>query len=123
MRSQINKRRIAMQTRIQKLVVSLSVLGLVLLIGCMTTSTFRENGLPSERYVVGGGYTIEYKAPSNGTAYWVEETSSKIIESKSVEEGEAVQFELDADADEFKEATGIDLKDAKFTLYFVPAEE
>jgi hypothetical protein len=95
----------------------------VLLIGCTTTSAFRENGLPSERYAVGAGYTIEYKAASNGTVYWVEETSGKIVESKSVEKGQVVQFDLGAtDNEECKEAFGVDFKDTRLTLYFVPTK-
>jgi len=101
---------------------------LLCLAGCSTLSTssegpFTKNGIPHSRYLVGGGLSIEYIAPANGTAYWVEETTQRILETKSLNSGDKAEFGGGGvDPDSVKEALGIDIKDAKFTLYFVPIE-
>jgi len=101
---------------------------LLFLAGCSTLSTssegpFTKNGIPHSRYLVGGGFSIEYTAPANGTAYWVEETTGKILETKSLNSGDKAEFGgASPDPDSVKQVLGIDIKDAKFTLYFVPIE-
>jgi len=78
--------------------------------------------MPARSYLVGGGFIIKYKAPSEGTAYWVEETTQKIIETKAVMLGEEANFgDEDMDPDVIKSVLGVEMKDAKFTLYFVPS--
>ena len=78
---------------------------------------FNSNGIPKHQYLVGGGFEIEYVAPANGTAYWVEESTQKILETKSVSSGDKAEFKGD-----LRQVLGIDLKDIKLTLYFVPVE-
>jgi len=97
---------------------------LLCLAGCWTLSEgpLTKNGIPHSRYLVGGGFSIEYIAPTNGTAYWVEETTEKILETKSLNAGDKAEFGGGMDPDGVKQALGIDMKDAKFTLYFVPIE-
>jgi hypothetical protein len=97
---------------------------LLCLAGCSTLSEgpLTKSGIPHSRYLVGGGFSIEYIAPTNGTAYWVEETTEKILETKSLNSGDKAEFGGSMDADGVKQALGIDVKDTKFTLYFVPAE-
>ena len=99
---------------------------LLCLAGCSSLSTssecpFTKNGIPHSRYLVGGGFSIEYIAPANGTAYWVEETTGKILQTKSLNAGDKAEFS-GSDPDSVKQALGIDFKDTKFTLYFVPIE-
>ena len=99
---------------------------LLCLAGCSGLSTssagpFTRNGIPHSRYLVGGGFSIEYIAPANGTAYWVEETTRKILQTKSLNAGDKAEF-TGSDPDSVKQALGIDFKDTKFTLYFVPIE-
>ena len=99
---------------------------LLCLAGCSALSTssqgpFTKNGIPHSRYLVGGGYAIEYVAPADGTAYWVEETTQKILQTQSLNAGDKFEFTA-SDTDSVKEALGIDFKDTKFTLYFVPVE-
>ena len=99
---------------------------LLCLAGCSALPTssegaFTESGIPHSRYLVGGGFSIEYIAPANGTAYWVEETSGKILQTKSMNSGDKAEFGGGSlDPEQIKQALGIDIKDTKFTLYFVP---
>jgi len=100
---------------------------LLCLAGCSTLSTssegpFTENGIPHSCYLVGAGFSIEYIAPANGTAYWVEETTQKVLETKSLNSGDKAEFGRGMDPDSVREVLGIDIKDTKFTLYFVPIE-
>jgi hypothetical protein len=110
--------------RKNRIILSVLLLSVVLsLAGCVSPSSgkFRANSLPDERYLVGGGFSIEYVAPADGTVYWVEETTEKILQMKSVASGEKVEFGSEGmDPEEVKKVLGIELKDAKFTLYFIP---
>ena len=109
-------------------IVSVACVSMLLCVaGCSTLSTssegpFTKSGVPHSRYLVGGGFSIEYIAPANGTAYWVEETTERILQTQSMNSGDKAQFGGGMDADSVKQALGIDVKDAKFTLYFVPVE-
>lgn len=98
-----------------------TVIGLALGIGGCSTPVA---GLPSGAEVAGGGLTIDWKAPADGTIYVVvvEKKTGKIIETKSVNEGEAVDFEIDPEsAETFENAMGVPLANAKILLYFKPA--
>ena len=80
---------------------------------------FNSNGIPKHQYLVGGGFEIEYVAPANGTAYWVEESTQKILETKSLSSGDKAEFGGIV-PEQAKQVLGIDVKDVKFTLYFLP---
>ena len=82
---------------------------------------FTSTNIPAHRYLVGGGFEIEYVAPANGTAYWVEESTQMILETKSLNSGDKANFGGIA-PEQAKQVLGIELKDVKFTLYFVPVE-
>ena len=85
---------------------------------------FTVNNIPVRQYLVGGGFVIEYVAPVNGTAYWVEETTQKILETKSLNSGDKAEFGGGGaiELTQVKQLLGIVLKDVRFTLYFVPVE-
>ncbi len=109
--------------------IAWATVGFVLLLGltgCSATGLFSRGpltgtGLPKKQYLVGGGMHIEYVAPSDGRLYWVEETTQKILAMKSVKADEKTEFGTDQlAADTFKAKLGVDLKDARFSLYFVP---
>lgn len=84
------------------------------------------DGVPHERYLVGGGIQIEFIAPEPGTAYVVEQTHQKLLVTKSLRAGEAYSFEWAQAAgspeglQKLKDATGIDFAKSRFGLYFVP---
>jgi hypothetical protein len=93
------------------------------LAGCSSTSVMRSDGIPWSKYLVGGGYQVNYKAPANGTAYFVDEFSRKILQTQSLEQGEKFEISIstidEATRASFRNA-GIDIACARFTLYFVP---
>ena len=105
------------------------VIGVALLLGLAGCSSlgfsaneaFRADGLPKREYLVGGGMHVQYMAPSDGRVYWVEETTQKILAMRSVKADQDTEFGADdMDADTIKKRLGVDLKDASFSLYFVP---
>ena len=89
--------------------------------GCATlNSPFEASGLPDRRYLVGGGFLIEYLSPGDGTALWVEETTGKVLATKSVTgTGSEIEFEADSPSD-LERVVGIPLKEMKLGLYFIP---
>jgi len=89
--------------------------------GFLSRGPLTATGLPKKQYLVGGGMHIEYMAPSDGRLYWAEETTQKILAMKSVKAEQQTEFGADdLAADAIKKKLGVDLKDAKFSLYFVP---
>jgi len=105
------------------------VVGLALVLGLagcssmdfLTQGAFKADGVPKDEYLVGGGMHIEYMAPADGRLYWVEETTGKILAMKSVKAEEKAEFGSDGmDPNMAKQKLGVDLKDAKFKLYFIP---
>ncbi len=106
--------------------IAVVVVGLVIIAaGCSSMPMMRPAELPTGLQVVGGGFNIYWEAPAKGTVYLVEKTSGKAIATESVEEGEAYEFDLDPedDANAFKAATGVELKDARLVLYFKPVAQ
>ena len=77
------------------------------LVGCSTS------GLPHGARLVGGGRTIDYKAPGDGTA--IITASGTMFGTKSLSEGEDFHFEVD-------DSGGPVPTNMVFRLYFVPAE-
>jgi len=89
--------------------------------GFLSRGPLTATGLPTRQYLVGGGMHIEYVAPSDGRLYWAEETTQKILAMKSVKAEEKTEFGADdMTTDAVKEKLGLNLKDARFSLYFVP---
>lgn len=103
-----------------------AVVGLMLVAaGCSTMGPLRGGDLPRGAKVVGGGFQIDWEAPTAGTAYLVEETSGKIITTESLDEDETFEFQADlSDADMmavFEQVTGVDIETARLVLYFKPS--
>lgn len=89
--------------------------------GFLSSGPLTATAVPKKQYLVGGGMHIQYVAPSDGRLYWVEETTQKILSMKSVKTDEKTEFGDDnMAADMVKKKLGVDLKDARFGLYFVP---
>lgn len=84
---------------------------------------FTQSGIPTKEFLVGGGFQIKYTAPAEGAVYWVEETTSKILETRSVTDDEDVEFKMDVEADEFKQSIGVEMAKARLSLYFIPRRE
>jgi hypothetical protein len=102
------------------------ILGAValMLAGCSAPGYLQADGLPGEQYLVGGGFMIDWKAPTEGTAYLVEKTSGKIIETRSLDAGDNYSFSVSSGSQgaEFERALGIRFSEARFMLYFQPAD-
>jgi hypothetical protein len=90
--------------------------------GCsgLEGSAFRSDGIPQDKYLVGGGWQIDFTAPSNGTAYLVEMNYRKLLETKSLDEGESYRQNIDPGESQLKDI-GIDSSSARLALFFVPA--
>lgn len=91
--------------------------------GCGLGGSLRGTDLPKGLEVVGAGFMIDWDAPAAGTAYLVEKTSGKVIETRSLSEGESYDFTIDADeaGSEFEKVVGVPLASARLVLYFKPA--
>ena len=109
-----------MKTALMMVTILALVLGGCTIVG--DSGSFRSDGLPKQQYYVGGGFMIEYEAPSPGTLYVVEKTSVKFIVTKSLDEGEVFELTLDPTDTEGLEIIGIDPLNVKFCMYFVPAK-
>ena len=103
---------------------ALAAIALVLS-GCGAPRRVLVDGLPDDQYLVGGGSMIDWRAPTAGTAYLVEKTTGKIIETRSMEAGDSFGFSVGSGQQriEFEKRLGIEFADMNLWLYFVPAGE
>jgi hypothetical protein len=104
-------------------VLAISLLVVLAAGGCEAGKPSPVVRLPDAPQMVGGGMMIEWKAPARGTAYLVEKQTNKIVETRSLEEGEVYCFAATSvvQADEFEQMLGIRFARARFLLYFEPA--
>lgn len=103
-----------------------ALLGVVLAAGgCGSEQRSQMEYLPGEQYRVGGGIMIDWEAPEPGTVYLVEKQTGKIVETRTLAEGEAYTFEVSSivQAEEFEKLLGISFAKTRFMLYFEPAKE
>ncbi len=108
------------------LIAALVLLGVVLAAGgCGSEQRSQMEYLPGEQYLVGGGFIIDWEAPEPGTVYLIERQTGKIVETRTLAEGEAYTFEVSSivQADELEELLGISFAKTRFMLYFEPAKE
>jgi hypothetical protein len=98
------------------------LLGVLAVGGCGPGKSASVVRLPDAPQMVGGGMMIAWKAPERGTVYLVEKQTGKIIETRSLEEGEVYSFSATSvvQADEFEQMLGIRFSKARFLLYFEP---
>ena len=89
-------------------------------LGCHTAPAGGD-GLPADRFLVGGGYEVTYTAPAAGTLVWAERTTRRVFITRSLEAGETFEESADPTDQTFREVLGIDPADARLVLYFVPA--
>ncbi len=110
-------------TSISRSVGIAAILAAGLLAGCASKERLRVAGLPGEQYLVGGGLNISWKAPEAGTVYLMEKRTGKLVETRSLEEGEVYSFTVDSivRAQELGDILGMNLARAQFVLYFEPA--
>lgn len=106
-------------------IVAAAVMGLLMTLAGCGTMRLQGSDLPRGAKVVGGGFLIDWQAPTAGTVYLVEKTTGKIVETKSLDEDDSYDFEMSLDdqsvTETFKDTFGIPVKEAKLVLYFKPA--
>jgi len=93
--------------------------------GCALRKLSVDSRLPDKPRLVGGGMVIEWRAREPGTVYLIEKETGKMIETRTLEEGEVYSFSATSivQADEFEQMLGIRFAHAHFLLYFQPAGE
>ncbi len=101
-----------------------AVVGLmVVAAGCTTldgtqNEPFTRTGLPKAQYLVGGGFEIDFAAPSNGVAHLIDVSSGRYVKTEYLDEDEDFEMpyvvEVWVDTDQ---STAVDLR-----LYFIPDE-
>jgi len=104
-------------------VLVMSLLGVLVLVGgCGPDKHAAAFRLPDAPRLVGGGIMIGWKAPQPGTVYLVEQQTNKIVETRSLDEGEVYSFAATSvvQADDFEQMLGIKFGKARFALYFEP---
>ena len=91
--------------------------------GCSSEERSQLSRIPGERELVGGGIMIEWRAPEPGTVYLLETETDKIVETRSMAEGDVYSFVVMSivQAADFEELLGIKFSKARFLLYFEPA--
>ena len=109
-----------------------AILAAVLLAGCESKqqrfhppNAAGGQYLPGRQYLVGGGLNIEWKAPEPGTIFLVEKKTGKLVQTRSLDEGDVFSFTVDSTvrAEELGDILGISLAKTQFLLYFEPAGE
>lgn len=114
-----------MKATLMMITISTLVLG-----GCATTGmsgAFDKDGLPKQQYYVGGGFSINYRAPGvRGNVYVVEENSGKLLVTESLEEHQVYNLDIDPREEDIHmrlKTIGMDPLNLKFSLYFVPQQQ
>lgn len=69
---------------------------------------------------VGGGFTITYIAPEDGTIHLMDRHSGKSLLSESIDAGNKYRFDASALNKEQYKKWGINVDKADFVLYFYP---
>jgi hypothetical protein len=87
------------------------------------SDVFDHDGMPDEKYLVGGGYFIIYRADVEGELFLVDEASERLLATVSLQPGEDHEMIYDIRDEKLAaslDALGIDPEKAKFKLFFVP---
>ena len=87
--------------------------------GCYTP-TFRPNGIPHDRFQLGGGMDVSFIAPEDGTIYYVELDKRKILLSDTISKGSTFNIKPNTAKRLIEETLAIEPADTNLVLYFVP---
>jgi len=107
-------------------IVGVALTGAALMLGgCGQHALRRLANLPGEHRLVGGGLMISWKAPEPGTVFLVEKKTGKLIETRSLEEGDVYSFAVESivRAEELQDMLGVNFSRTEFLLYFEPDRE
>ena len=87
-------------------------------LGCQTTDHWRKSGIPSDKYLIGGGAQISWVAPLEGTLIVAERTSKQLLQTAHLKLGQDFTFEVG----EYSEVIGVPVNQAKIQAFFIPAK-
>lgn len=91
----------------------------VLLAACWMLGACASGHLPRDRYRVGGGFEIHYRAAVPGTLVWADRANGRVWATHSLATGESFTTTTQLDDASFRNAVG-KLADTRPVLYFVP---
>ena len=105
--------------------IALAVLGMLSVAwlgGCGAERRSQLDRLPGDKQLVGGGIMIEWRAPEAGTVYLVEKTTGKLVETRSLAEGDVYSWSVTSvtQAEDLQSLLGLQFSRARFLLYFEP---
>ncbi len=125
LKSKISTKGQKMKALLMMITISALVFG-----GCATTgmsNAFDKDGLPKQQYYVGGGFSINYRAPGvPGYIYVVEEYSGKLLVTEILDKDQVYELEIDPRVEEDHmrlKTIGMDPLNLEFSLYFVPQQQ
>ncbi len=98
-------------------------LAVIALTGCQTAGPLKTNGMPAQKYAVGGGLKIDFRSPYPGVAYLVEAKSQKVLQTQSLGDGEEFKAEIDTEDEDLEKVIGMKPAKAAFRLYLVPLQD
>jgi hypothetical protein len=108
-------------------VKKIMMLGLgLMLAGCTTMQKgtsddlFTDKGLPNERYLVGGGFEIDFDAPCAGTAYLIDVSIGRYMKTEQLDANEPFSFP-EYYVDEMMESEG-GAGTHDYRLYFISSD-
>jgi len=114
-----------MQGRTRWVILAVGWLAAVGLVGCgrqvrEAEGDFTKCGIPDRQFLVGGGFNVHYVAPADGTVFWVERRTQRIVVMQSVKKGEEVRLGERPAWRDLEDTLGMYVRRMKLSLYFVP---
>ena len=119
-----------------KIAIVTMALAALLLSGCATTESSKamdgnravldKHGRPNQRYLIGSGVEVRFKAPEDGHIYLVETNADKTLIIKPLEKGVEYTFDVKNFSNFSEEEKGLlkqegfDPKNMDFAVYFIP---
>lgn len=104
--------------------VAVMFMAVMVVAGCEPQRLRGPSDLPDNPQLVGGGLNVTWRAPVAGTVYVVEKRTGKMIETHSLDPGEAYTFRVESvvQAQELQDMLGVSFSKMEFLLYFKPAD-
>ncbi|HPD48249.1 MAG TPA: hypothetical protein P5279_01555 [Anaerohalosphaeraceae bacterium] len=115
-----------MRTGMRWVIFVVGWLAAVGVVGCgrqvhRTEGDFTKCGIPERQFLVGGGFEVRYVAPADGTVFWVEERTRRIVVTRTVQKGEEVRLGERPAWRDLEDTLGMYVRRMKLSLYFVPS--
>jgi hypothetical protein len=123
-RINVEKRNPETKMTLTKIICLAALAASLFLAGCATRTAMTSNGLPPDKFLIGGGFKIDWTAPTDGTFIVAEQNTGKILVTESATEDEDVQFTIGDDEDlaTLEKMIGLPMKDVRIQAYWIPAK-